>query len=117
MTDKDEGPRPTNQPPKAQGRPPVARMRPCDAPGLNPLGFFLAIMHDASMPMHTRIEAASKALPYTLRPPLPPESIFVEREPWPGEARITIQIIGLPTEAKDPEPQNTDHGPGQVGHA
>jgi hypothetical protein len=101
----DQGPRSparphdgqTNRPPKAQGSPPVRRSAPgdhaYDNPDLSPLEFFSAIYRDKTLPLSVRIDAASKALPYTAHPPPP---VFVEREPWPGESRVTIQIGGLP---------------------
>jgi hypothetical protein len=59
---------------------------PCDAPGLTPLGFLLAVMHDPTLPIATRIKAASAALPLT-------ESVPRSTAPAPS---CTIIIGGLP---------------------
>jgi hypothetical protein len=63
-----------------------------DKRGLTPLQFFLAVMHDKSLPLGVRMDAAIKAMPYTHHPI---EPMFVAREPWPGECRVKIIIGGL----------------------
>jgi hypothetical protein len=68
-----------------------------DAPDLTAVGFLYAIMRDPSVPIRQRVAAASKLLPLTAHEQGPR---FVEREPWPGEQRITIIIEGL-----NPDPQ------------
>jgi hypothetical protein len=40
-----------------------------DAPAIRPLAFLLAVMRDHAVPLRTRIEAASMALPLTCPPP------------------------------------------------
>ena len=104
----------------------MAQHHKCNDPTLNPLQFFLAIMHDTTMPLHTRIEAAAKALPYTITRPPELLPVFVEREPWPGEQQITIQIGGLPEgtsvsvgsgqEPRPDAPGPESHGPPELMH-
>src|SRR6516225_9237934 len=55
-------------------------------PSLTPLEFILAVMHDEHLPMATRIQAASAAMPYTNPYPRPTNSF---------PPRCTIVIGGL----------------------
>jgi hypothetical protein len=64
-------------------------------PTLSPLAFLKAVYSDSSVPMFLRMMAAERAAPYEHCP------AFVEREPWPGEHRITIVIQGLGIEAPE----------------
>jgi hypothetical protein len=66
-------------------------------------------MHDPKVSMYHRTKIA-KFLMQLLGP------AFREREPWPGEARIIIQIGGLPEHASvsvshEPEHIAADHSP------
>ena len=75
-------------------------------PNLTPLAFLQAVFNDSSVPMHLRMLAAERAAPYDHQP------MFIERELWPGEHRITIVIQGLGIEAresKDHEPEVKVH--------
>jgi hypothetical protein len=69
-------------------------------------------MHDPKVSMYHRTEIA-KFLMQLLGP------AFREREPWPGEARITIVIGGLPEHAsvsvsQEPEQIAKDPDPPQL---
>jgi hypothetical protein len=63
MTAPGKGPMPTTD--QAQ-----TRAHPYDNPALTPLAFLLAVMRDHALPLSTRIEAATMALPLTSSPPL-----------------------------------------------
>ena len=52
-----------NQSPSEADPEPTAH--PCDAPGLGPRAFLLAIMHDRQFPLATRMDAAARLLPLT----------------------------------------------------
>jgi len=56
-----------------------------DDPNISPRQFLLAVMHDLSVPLSARMDAATKLL-Y-----LPPEP------PPPPEPRLTIRIEGFPS--------------------
>ena len=68
-------------------------------PSLTPLEFILAVMHDEHLPMATRIQAASAAMPYTNPYPRPTNSF---------PPRCTIVIGGLGPCAHDPLPGSTE---------
>jgi hypothetical protein len=48
---------------------------PCDDPSLSPLQFLHAVYHDRTLPMATRIKAASALLPFTNSVPRPTNSV------------------------------------------
>jgi hypothetical protein len=50
-----------------------------DNPAITPLAFLLAVMHDRAVPLRTRIEAASMALPLTC--------------PSPGATRVHPDLV------------------------
>jgi hypothetical protein len=60
----------TDQPKEFKAHEPKPPPRhPCDTPGLGPLEFLLAVMHDQTFPITIRIKAAEGAAPYlTSRP-------------------------------------------------
>jgi hypothetical protein len=97
----------------------MAQDHPYDNPDLMPREWLLAVMHDKTISLRTRIEVAAELLQRW-----PEEYGFRAREPWPGEPRITIIINGLGNDWADngPEAQvrvsvTKDHEPGMVGHA
>ena len=47
----------------------------CDAPNLSAKEFLLAVMHDRTLPLATRIKAASALLPFTNSVPRPTNSV------------------------------------------
>jgi hypothetical protein len=69
---------------------------PCDAHGLSPKEFLLAIMHDPSLPIQTRVNAAAELLPLT--------------EPRPTSQGPTIKIIigGISAEAPGEIVENSE---------
>jgi hypothetical protein len=72
-------------------KPPVpGPAHPCDAPGLSPKEFLLAVMHDTTLPLSTRIKAARDVAPYILAAPRPV-----------AQPRCTIVIGGIPTEHQE----------------
>jgi hypothetical protein len=93
MTDNTDGPRPTNSPSKAQGRPsarPQSKAHAYNAPGLCPLQFLQAVYRDPSVPMSLRMQAAEAAAPYVAAP----QGIrWEDRDPMD---RVTIVVGGLP---------------------
>jgi hypothetical protein len=48
---------------------------PYNVPGLSPIEFLLAVMNAERLPMATRIQAASAALPFTTPYPRPTNSV------------------------------------------
>jgi hypothetical protein len=81
---------------------------PYDAPGLSPLEFLLAVIHDPTVPLNHRMDAAVAAAPYRNDP----RPYFRERPHWPGESAITIRIEPFgngPPELIQPEPKTKVH--------
>jgi hypothetical protein len=78
---------------------PLRADRAYNNPKLTATEFLLGVMHDPSLPLAVRTDVADRLLKI-----LPPEyygPIFREREPWPGEKRVTINIGGLPPRKDD----------------
>src|SRR5262245_42443376 len=71
----------TDMNPSAKTHEPTIHL--CDAPGLGPRAFLLAIMHDPQLPIHNRMHAAHKLL-----------RIYVDESVKP---RLTYRIEGIPS--------------------
>jgi hypothetical protein len=75
----------------------------------------LEIMHNPRAPISMRVDMAI----HLLKLGYESGDHFVERPHWPGEARITIVIHGIPdmTSVTVDGQEDQDHGPRLVGHA
>jgi hypothetical protein len=119
MTDKTQGPTPTNSPSEAQGGQPMAQSgpgglanlpadHPYNAPDLSPLAFLTAVYRDASVDISHRILAAHHAAPYTAHP----QGLkWEDRDPMD---RVTIVIGGIESvsiERQGQEPRPDAPGP------
>ena len=74
----------------------------CDAPNLSAKEFLLAVMHDRTLPLATRIKAASALLPFTNSVPRPTNSV--------PRCKIVIGGLGPYDQSlspEDPEQINT----------
>jgi hypothetical protein len=75
-------------------------------PTLTAIDFLLNVMHDPTIPLHNRVDAAVEII--KILPPDMYASMFpseFEREPFPGEERIVINILGLPPGDGSERPQ------------
>jgi hypothetical protein len=66
---------------------------------LMPPEFLLEVMRDTCLPLSTRMDAAVAFLKQEHEA----GALFIAREPWPGERRITFVIHGLEPVTAEPE--------------
>jgi hypothetical protein len=77
------------------------RLHLYDAPGLRPLGFLRAVMHDPDTPMYLRMDVAKWLLQYE-----PPS--------YPAEHTVRIPPLCPPSEAPKTESIGPTHEPSQT---